>query len=64
MLGSDCGSSPGIVMHEIMHALGFYHEHNRPDRNAFVTVQWQNIEPGEHLCLPTCNKLSFSSMLQ
>ena len=30
-------------MHEIGHALGIYHEHQRPDRDDFVTVMWENI---------------------
>jgi len=32
------------VTHELMHALGFIHEHSRPDRDQFVRVNWDNIE--------------------
>ena len=28
----------GNVMHEIGHAMGLFHEHQRPDRNDFVRV--------------------------
>ena len=29
---------PGLLMHEMMHALGFWHEQQRPDRDQFVEV--------------------------
>lgn len=37
--------APVDIAHEIMHALGFIHEQSRIDRDAFVTVRWDNIEP-------------------
>jgi len=41
-----CGNNPGSVAHEIMHALGFHHEHSRSDRQTFVMINWPNIEDG------------------
>ena len=32
-------------IHEMMHAMGFIHEHSRTDRSQFIQVVWDNIEP-------------------
>lgn len=36
----------GVVAHELMHAVGFYHQHSAPDRDDFVEIMWDNIVDG------------------
>lgn len=42
------GCTPGSVIHEFLHALGFHHEQSRTDRDEYVTVNYDNIQPGTY----------------
>lgn len=38
----------GQICHEMGHSLGLEHEHQRPDRNGFVTVLYGNVTSGNN----------------
>ncbi|GIY17167.1 metalloendopeptidase, partial [Caerostris extrusa] len=39
---ANCNDT-GSVLHEMMHAIGFTHEHNRPDRDDYIEMLFLNI---------------------
>ncbi len=44
-IGDKCDTK-AIVEHELLHALGFYHEQSRSDRDDYVQIWWDQIIPG------------------
>ncbi len=45
-LTSDCFTKgKGNVIHELIHSLGIWHEHTRPDRDKYIHVYFQHIIP-------------------
>ncbi|OQV12675.1 putative Zinc metalloproteinase nas-4 [Hypsibius exemplaris] len=43
-LQEGCIYQFGEVQHEVMHALGFFHEQSRKDRDEYITIVWDNIQ--------------------
>ncbi|XP_020486391.2 meprin A subunit beta [Labrus bergylta] len=45
-IGNNCDRL-GTVEHEFLHALGFWHEQSRADRDDYVNIIWNQITPGK-----------------
>lgn len=35
-----------VILHELGHAMGLLHEHQRPDRDAFIRINYENVSTG------------------
>ncbi|XP_049300066.1 zinc metalloproteinase nas-14-like [Anopheles funestus] len=45
-VGTGCFTH-GTIVHELIHALGFYHMQSATERDQYVNILWENITPGQ-----------------
>ncbi|XP_059197329.1 meprin A subunit beta [Centropristis striata] len=60
-IGKNCDRL-GTVEHEFLHALGFWHEQSRADRDDYVNIMWDRIEPGKEHNFKTYDDTVSSSL--
>lgn len=60
-IGKHCDKF-GIVVHELGHVVGFWHEHTRPDRDHHVQIIGKNIMAGQEYNFNKLTKEEVNSM--
>lgn len=56
-LGKNCWTEP-IALHELGHALGLMHEHQRPDRNSYISINLKNADSAYHFAFALFNTMN------
>ncbi|KAM9323129.1 meprin A subunit beta-like [Pholidichthys leucotaenia] len=60
-IGSGCDRI-ATIEHEFLHALGFWHEQSRSDRDDYVTIKWDRIQEGKEHNFNTYDDTTSSSL--
>jgi hypothetical protein len=59
-LAEGCWAEP-TTLHEIGHALGLMHEHQRADRDLFISINLNNVDPGLDYAFDLFNTMNNAS---
>nr|CAH7744345.1 unnamed protein product [Callosobruchus chinensis] len=60
-IGKNCDKF-GIIVHELGHVVGFWHEHTRPDRDNHVNIIRENIMSGQEYNFNKLNEEEVNSL--
>ncbi|GAA6234023.1 meprin A subunit beta isoform X1 [Lates japonicus] len=60
-IGGNCDRI-ATIEHEFLHALGFWHEQSRADRDDYVRIMWDRISEGKEHNFNTYNDTTSSSL--
>uniref|UniRef100_UPI0037E8B760 meprin A subunit beta n=1 Tax=Semicossyphus pulcher TaxID=241346 RepID=UPI0037E8B760 len=60
-IGTNCDRI-ATIEHEFLHALGFWHEQSRSDRDDYVRIMWDRISEGKEHNFNTYNDTTSSSL--
>ncbi|XP_069548036.1 meprin A subunit beta [Brachyistius frenatus] len=60
-IGNNCDRI-ATIEHEFLHALGFWHEQSRADRDDYVKIMWDRISEGKEHNFNTYNDTTSSSL--
>nr|XP_057925192.1 meprin A subunit beta [Doryrhamphus excisus] len=60
-IGNNCDRI-ATIEHEFLHALGFWHEQSRADRDDYVTIMWDRISEGKEHNFNTYDDTTSSSL--
>ncbi|XP_056149215.1 meprin A subunit beta [Lampris incognitus] len=60
-IGKNCDRI-ATIEHEFLHALGFWHEQSRSDRDDYVTIRWDHISEGKEHNFNTYSDTTSSSL--
>uniref|UniRef100_A0A7N8Y1P5 Meprin A subunit n=1 Tax=Mastacembelus armatus TaxID=205130 RepID=A0A7N8Y1P5_9TELE len=60
-IGTNCDRI-ATIEHEFLHALGFWHEQSRADRDDYVEIMWDRISEGKEHNFNTYNDTTSSSL--
>jgi hypothetical protein len=58
-LGDGC-IYDNVLVHEAIHAIGFMHTQNRFDRDNYIRILWENVEPGSEYIFDKVDPTEFT----